>query len=35
MTFFDTMVTPLRRVNGKKYEKKGLFIIPCNQNVKI
>lgn len=35
MTFFDTMVTQLRRVNGKKSGKKSLFIIPCNQNVKI
>lgn len=25
MTFFDTMVTQLRRVNGKKYEKKKSF----------
>lgn len=33
--FFDTTVTQLRRVNAKKYEKKRLFIIPCNQNVKI
>lgn len=34
MTFFDTMVTQLRRVNGRKYRKKKVRL-PRDQNVKI